>query len=97
MAFMEAARGVAPRPAGLDALLTSQAERARHHYGRARALLPREDRRSMVSAEVMGAVYRELLETVVRRGFPLRERVRLSRPRKAWIAGRTVCRTVLGA
>jgi 15-cis-phytoene synthase len=96
-AFLDAARGVAPRPAGLDALLTCQAERARDHYARARSLLPREDRRSMVSAEVMGAVYRELLETVARRGFPLRERVTLSRPRKAWIAARTVARTVLGA
>jgi phytoene synthase len=95
-AFMEAARGIAQRPAGFDALLTFQAERARGHYARARALLPREDRRSMVSAEVMGGVYRELLETVVRRGFPLRERVSLSRPRKAWIAARTVARTMLG-
>jgi phytoene synthase len=95
-AFLDAARGAAARPAGFDALLTFQAERARDRYARARALLPREDRRSMVSAEVMGAVYRELLETVVRRGFPLRERVTLSRPRKAWIAARTVSRTVLG-
>ena len=95
-AFLDAARGATPRPAAFDALLAFQADRARDRYARARALLPREDRRSMVSAEVMGAVYRELLETVVRRGFPLRERVRLSRPRKAWIAARTVGRTVLG-
>jgi hypothetical protein len=43
----------------------------------------------------MGAVYRDLLEKVSRQGFPLRERVALTRPRKAWIAARTVARVML--
>jgi phytoene synthase len=92
-AFLDAARGKAPRPPGLGELLAFEAERTRGHYSEAKALLPAEDRRSMASAEVMGAVYRELLEEVVRRGFPLRERVTLSRPRKAWIAARSAVRT----
>ena len=77
-------------------LLAFEAERTRGHYSEAKALLPAEDRRSMASAEVMGAVYRELLEEVARRGFPLRERVTLSRPRKAWIAARSAVRTFIG-
>jgi len=92
--LLAAARGAAPPPAGLGRLLAFEAERARGHYARARELLPAEDRRSMLSAEVMGAVYRDLLEKVSRQGFPLRERVALTRPRKAWIAARTVARVM---
>ena len=35
--------------------------RARRHYNRAKALLPAEDRRAMVAAELMGSVYWRLL------------------------------------
>ena len=80
-----------PGPAAgpMATLLKFQAERAREHYERAAHLLPAEDRRNMVSAEVMGAIYRTLLESMVSRGFPLGgERVRLSKARKAWIAAR---------
>ena len=84
------------RPAGrrpeVTSLLASQAERARQHYERARGLLPEEDRRSMLAAEIMAAVYRALLDELVRRGYPIGPRVALSRPRKAWIALRTVPR-----
>jgi phytoene synthase len=38
-----------------------EAGRAHHHFGRAAAVLPREDRRAMISAEIMGAIYRKLL------------------------------------
>lgn len=81
------------RPAGVQALLQFQAERARTHYERAHAALPAADRRSLAPAEIMGAVYRALLEEMVRRGFPLQERVRLSRPRKLWIVARTLLGT----
>ena len=40
----------------------------------------------MASAEVMAAVYRALLEELVRRAFPAGPRLRLSTPRKLWIA-----------
>lgn len=78
------------RPPGVQALLEAQAERARAHYTRARSALAPDDRRSLASAEIMGAVYRELLEEMARRRFPLRQRVRVSRPRKLWIVARTL-------
>ena len=93
-ALLAAAKGD-PRPAGLDSLLAFEAERAREHYLRARTLLPPEDRKAMTSAEVMGRIYRALLEKVVREGFPLTRRVSLSKARKAWIALTTVARGTL--
>jgi phytoene synthase len=42
-------------------LMEFEATRARQFFTRATALLPREDRRSMVAAEIMGSVYRGLL------------------------------------
>ena len=89
----EATNGGAPSPR-LQALLGFQADRAREQYARAEALLPAADRKAMASAEIMSAVYRATLEKVVRRGFPLGPpRVGLSRPRKAWIAARTLLRS----
>ena len=88
-----AANGEAPSPP-LQSLLAFQAERAREQYARAEALLPAADRRAMVPARIMSAVYRATLEKVARRGFPLGgARVGLSRPRKAWIAARTLLRS----
>jgi 15-cis-phytoene synthase len=76
-----------------QALLAFQADRAREHYARAASLLPEADRRSLRSAEVMAAVYRETLEQLARRGYPIGgPRVRLSRPRKLWITARTIVR-----
>jgi phytoene synthase len=73
--------------AQLRLLLAYQAERAREHYAQAKALLPPEDRRAMTSAEMMAAVYREILDELTRRGFPIAgPRLRLSWPRKAWVA-----------
>ena len=42
-------------------LLEFEADRARHFFAAAAAALPREDRRSMVAAEIMASVYRALL------------------------------------
>jgi phytoene synthase len=42
-------------------LMEFEAGRARQFFARAAALLPREDRKSMVAAEIMGSVYRGLL------------------------------------
>ncbi|HWX15813.1 MAG TPA: squalene/phytoene synthase family protein [Chthoniobacterales bacterium] len=42
-------------------LMEFEATRARQFFTRAAALLPREDRQSMVAAEIMGSVYRGLL------------------------------------
>jgi phytoene synthase len=87
---------VPPRPE-TEALLAFQADRARAHYESARALLPPEDRRSMLAAEIMGAIYRDILETIVRRGYPLGgPRVGLTRARKAALALRTLARVYTG-
>ena len=42
----------------------------------------------MASAEVMAAVYRALLDELERRAFPVGPRLRLSTPRKLWVAAR---------
>ena len=88
-----AAHGETPSPR-LQSLLAFQAARTREQYARAEALLPAADRKAMVPARIMSAVYRATLEKVARRGFPLGgKRVGLSRPRKAWIAARTLLRS----
>jgi phytoene synthase len=81
----------APRPAGLERLLAFEAERARSHYAAAARALPPGDRRSMLAAEIMGAIYREVLEEWARRGHPVGgDRVQLGKPRKLWLALRTI-------
>ncbi|MCX8156599.1 MAG: presqualene diphosphate synthase HpnD [Verrucomicrobiae bacterium] len=51
------------------AAAAAMAERARGYYRRARELLPAEDRRAMVAAELMGSVYWSLLRRLERRGY----------------------------
>ena len=86
-----------PRRAEVARLLEFEADRARDHYARAAALLPAADRRAMASAEVMAAVYRALLEAMARRSFPIAgPRVRLSTPRRLWIAARALARVYAG-
>lgn len=52
-------------------LAQTTASRARHHYARARVTLPPEDRKAMVAAELMGAVYWRLLRKLEQRDFPV--------------------------
>ena len=66
------------------ALMDSQAQRSREFYRKAAALLPREDRRSMVAAEIMGSVYRSLLTRIERDRFRVfTTEYRLNRLQKA--------------
>lgn len=66
------------------ALMEYQTARAHAFYDQAAALLPREDRRSMVAAEIMGSVYRALLRTIEGDGFRIFEKeYRLNRLQKA--------------
>jgi phytoene synthase len=44
------------------ALMEFEAARAEEFFGKASVLLPKEDRRSMVAAEIMASVYRTLLD-----------------------------------
>ncbi len=76
------------RPAGrFRDLIEFEGARAEAYFSRARSALPREDRASMRSAEIMAAIYWRLLGRVRRSGasFPL-ERIRLSRAAKLWTA-----------
>jgi phytoene synthase len=60
-------------------------KRSRRYYRRAQSLLPREDRRSMVSAELMGTVYWHLLDKLEAQNFNVfnPQPVGLSRAHKA--------------
>jgi 15-cis-phytoene synthase len=91
-----AASGHGVRSPQVHALLRQQAERARDYYRRAARALPRADRRCLVAAEIMGAIYRALLRRIERNGYDVFSRVvRIPRPRRAVIAAATWARTTL--
>jgi 15-cis-phytoene synthase len=69
------------------ALLQFEAGRAREYYHRAGAAMPANDRRALVAAEIMAAIYRALLRQIERSGYDvLSRRVRVSRRRQMLIA-----------
>lgn len=82
--FVEVARAVAAR--------------ARGHYESARQLLPPEDRRSMVAAELMGSVYWRLLRKIETSGFKVfqPELTRLGKVQKLLLILRAWWRHVTG-
>jgi phytoene synthase len=68
-------------------LLRFECDRAHSYYRRAADELPHEDARSLLAAEIMGAIYLEILRRIERRGYDVfSERVRVPRPRRAVIA-----------
>lgn len=75
--------------AAFDRLMDSLYARAKAHYARGRALVDFADRATILPAEVMAHIYEGVLDRVAAEGFPvLREKVRLSAPRKALLAGK---------
>jgi phytoene synthase len=65
-------------------LMSFEAERAEDFFARAAALLPAEDRQSMVAAEIMASVYRALLRRMRADEFRVfEEEYRLTRLEKA--------------
>jgi phytoene synthase len=79
------------------ALLAHECGRAREYYERARQLLPPGDARSMVAAEIMGGVYRDILRRIERSGYDVfSETVRVPRPRRALIAATIWAKTLVG-
>ncbi len=74
------------------------AGRAREFYRDARQLLPVEDRRSMIAAELMGAVYWRLLTLLERRGFQVlgTQRTRVKKSVKLYLIARTWWRLRIG-
>jgi phytoene synthase len=73
-------------------LMEFEAARAEEFFAQAAALLPREDRRSMVAAEIMASVYRTLLRRMKADSFRVFEKdYRLSRLEKGGrIAGQLI-------
>ncbi len=71
-------------------LAESIAVATRAHYEKARAALPVEDRRSMATAELMGAVYWRLLQKLERRRFNVFDhgKTRLNKLQKMFLIAR---------
>jgi phytoene synthase len=68
-------------------LMEHQAARARQFYAAAAAAYPTADARSLIAAQIMGGIYRALLDEIEARGFAvLGERVTLPARRKVAIA-----------
>jgi phytoene synthase len=68
-------------------LMQLESDRARHYFSTARRFLPAQDRRSMIAAEIMAAIYWRILERLQERRYNVfGDRVRLSGPEKLWIA-----------
>jgi 15-cis-phytoene synthase len=68
-------------------LIEFECRRARDFYQRAKSALPREDRRRLVAAEIMRAVYFETLRRIERSGYDVfTARARVPRPQQALIA-----------
>lgn len=79
------------------ALLEFECARAREFYARAGALLPPGDRRSLVAAEIMGGIYREVLTRIEHAGYDVfSATIRVPRPRRAWIAASIWLRSLAG-
>lgn len=81
-----------------EALAKDLAGHAREHYRQARELLPHEDRRAMLAAELMGAVYWRLLRKLEGLRFNVfgPEPTRLSKAHKIFLILRTWLRSVIG-
>jgi phytoene synthase len=89
--------GAETASAGLRELLRFEAARARDFYARAAVARPDGFSRRLVAAEIMGAIYRDLLSTIEARDYDvLSTRVRVTRPRQASIALSTWFRMQLG-
>jgi phytoene synthase len=78
-------------------LMQRQAARAREFYAAAAAAFPAADARSLVAAEIMGRIYRALLEEIEARRFAVfGERITLPARRKVAIALRCWAAARLG-
>jgi phytoene synthase len=76
-----------PRSLEVRALLEAHAARARDYYARATRAIPPDESRRLIAAEIMSGIYQAILAEIERRDFDVfGETVRVSRPRRAWIA-----------
>lgn len=79
------------------ALLAFEIARARQYFHRAALALPRTDARKLVAAEIMGAIYQEILRRIERQGYDVFSQViRVPRPSRALVALKTWAWTLAG-
>ncbi|MCE2504550.1 MAG: presqualene diphosphate synthase HpnD [Chlorobi bacterium] len=69
-------------------LMRFETRRAREYYGRARAALRPDERKTMFAAEIMDAIYYRLLEKIELNEFNVygQKKIRVRTPHKLWIA-----------
>ncbi|HSK09987.1 MAG TPA: presqualene diphosphate synthase HpnD [Vicinamibacterales bacterium] len=78
-------------------LLAFQARRADEYYRRAQRQLPSEDRRRLVAARIMGAIYHDTLRRVERSGYDVFSgKARPPKWRRAMIAAGVWLKTMVG-
>jgi 15-cis-phytoene synthase len=96
LARESALAGSGIRSPKVKALLRQQADRAREYYRKAADGLPRADAGRLVAAEIMGAIYRNILSRIERADYDVFSHVvRIPRPQRALIAAATWARTAL--
>jgi phytoene synthase len=79
------------------ALLAFEIARAREYFQRAAIALPRADARRLVAAEIMGAIYQDILRRIEARDYDVfSEVIRVPRPARLLIALTTWARTLAG-
>jgi 15-cis-phytoene synthase len=90
----QAGHGIRTPP--VRAVLVTQAARAREYYARAARAHPRVDARRLVAAEIMGGIYKGILDRIEARDYDVFSAVvRIPRPRRAWIAATIWLRTLV--
>jgi 15-cis-phytoene synthase len=78
-------------------LMRFECARAQSYYERARRERPKVDRRRLVAAEIMGAIYHGILRRVEHSGYDVfSRRIRVPRPQQAIIAVATWAATMAG-
>ncbi|MGE3274521.1 MAG: presqualene diphosphate synthase HpnD [Vicinamibacterales bacterium] len=76
-------------------LLAFECGRARDYFGRASRALPASDARRLVAAEIMGAIYFEILRRIEKRGYDVFSgTIRVPRPYRLLLALTTWARTL---
>jgi len=89
------ARGVVTPP--IRALLAFEIARAREYFQRAALALPRSDARRLVAAEIMGAIYQDILRRIQANDYDVFTQViRVPRPARLLLALTTWARTLAG-
>jgi len=88
-------RGIVTEP--IRALLKFEIARARDYFDRAARALPRGEARRLIAAEIMGAIYQEILRRIeVNRYDVFSQVIRVPRPARLLVALKTWARTLAG-